>query len=149
MRLGQISRQCGEIWKGEVYGCLARLPQFFGQCAGGKVEQCAHDARTNRHGRHHDDEFVPSVCGVQPVKGAQINQGFAGTGFHFHAHIQGLPLLGWCEVEALFADAMALGHRLQVAAELRPSQRAAVACEFVCGAALAALEHICHRFYCV
>ena len=38
--------------------------------------------------RHHNDEFLESVCLVQLEKGAQIDIGFSGAGLHFDRQVQ-------------------------------------------------------------
>ena len=101
-----------------------------------EIGQRAHDTGANGDAGHDDDEFVPAINTVQAIQGAQINQCFASAGFHFNAYIDGLTLLGCCQVQAFVADAMALGHVADVFFQLIPTQRATVARQ---------LMHLCFR----
>ena len=79
------------------------------------------DTGTNCDGGDHHNEFGPSICGMKPVDGAQIDQCFACAGFHFDAHVDGLIVLRLCEVRLLIADAMPLVDGFQVGAVLIPA----------------------------
>ena len=110
-----------------------------------EIGQGAHDPGAYGHAGHDDDEFVPTIRSVQTVERAQVNQCFARAGFHLHANIDRLALLGRGQMQTLVADAMALGHVADVFFQLIPTQRAAVARQFMHLCFRCAVKHPDHR----